>query len=349
MFTRHRLSPANKLDCPHAIGTNAFSPQRAESCRHILLLPAPHSTPSLRSVAQDRLHLFTTDTSRRIFESALERVRRNNRSLHFTDHRFAMIYSGRDDRVGNLNCPTQAKRRLEWAPPVSSPAEPVNHSYFRHAARPRFPLYDSSRGFGRAGCIMFSGKIVGILGLIAQCAAVCFWTWEAADAAWLAFTNPEHKQLVGASILLISVSAALAAGTAYCIYRQFKWAEENRRFTAWLVANAEKIRNNNPAFFRSQRITLDTELVRHHLVFSALIVSCRMQTQWIIKGQEPRFWNAVAANLYTLFSGWWCFPFGAFWTPVAPLNNRLASSCVRLSDLLQPAPPKPIGFSQRFE
>src|SRR6266849_360543 len=79
MFTRHRLGPANKLDCPHAMGTNAFSPQRAESFRHFLLLPSPHSTPSLRSVAQGRLRLFTTDASRRILESALERVRRSFR------------------------------------------------------------------------------------------------------------------------------------------------------------------------------------------------------------------------------------------------------------------------------
>src|ERR1700716_4003859 len=56
MFTRHSLSPTNKLDCPHAMGTNAFSPQRAESFRHFLLLPSPHSTPSLRSVPQGRLH-----------------------------------------------------------------------------------------------------------------------------------------------------------------------------------------------------------------------------------------------------------------------------------------------------
>jgi hypothetical protein len=41
MFTRHRLSPTNKLDCPHAMGTNAFSPQRAESFRHFLLPPSP--------------------------------------------------------------------------------------------------------------------------------------------------------------------------------------------------------------------------------------------------------------------------------------------------------------------
>jgi hypothetical protein len=196
---------------------------------------------------------------------------------------------------------------------------------------------------------MFSGKIVGILGLIAQCAAVCFWTWEAGYGAWLAFTDPEHKQAAGASVLLITMSLALAAGTAYCIYRQFKWAAENRRFTAWLVANAEKIRNHNPVFFRSQRITPDTELVRHHLVFSALIVSCRMQTQWIIKDKEPRFGNALAASLYTLFYGWWGFPFGVFWTPVAVVKNMFGTTGVKLSDLLQPAPPKPVSFGQKFE
>jgi putative transposase len=76
MFTYHRQGQTNGLDCPHAMGTNAFSRQRAESFRHLLLLPPPHSTPLLRSVAQGRLCLLTTDESRRIFESALERVRR---------------------------------------------------------------------------------------------------------------------------------------------------------------------------------------------------------------------------------------------------------------------------------
>src|SRR5450631_108707 len=27
MFTRHRLGPSNKLDCPDAVGTDTFSPQ----------------------------------------------------------------------------------------------------------------------------------------------------------------------------------------------------------------------------------------------------------------------------------------------------------------------------------
>src|SRR6202051_2884857 len=75
MFTRHRHDPPDKLNCPHAMGTNTVSPQWPKSFRHILLLPSPHSTPSRRSVAQGRLRLFTTDASCRIFESALERVR----------------------------------------------------------------------------------------------------------------------------------------------------------------------------------------------------------------------------------------------------------------------------------
>jgi hypothetical protein len=33
--------PAGELDCPHALGTDAFSPKRAESFRHVLLLPPP--------------------------------------------------------------------------------------------------------------------------------------------------------------------------------------------------------------------------------------------------------------------------------------------------------------------
>src|ERR1700736_1897176 len=41
MFTRHRLGPTNKLNCPHAMGTDTFSRERAESFRHFLLLPSP--------------------------------------------------------------------------------------------------------------------------------------------------------------------------------------------------------------------------------------------------------------------------------------------------------------------
>src|SRR5260370_39589490 len=60
MFIRHRHGPMDKLNCPHAMGTNAFSTEWSKSFRHILLLPSPS--------------LVTADASCRIFESALERV-----------------------------------------------------------------------------------------------------------------------------------------------------------------------------------------------------------------------------------------------------------------------------------
>ena len=41
MFARHRHDPPDKLNCPHAMGTNAVSPQWPKSFRHILLLPSP--------------------------------------------------------------------------------------------------------------------------------------------------------------------------------------------------------------------------------------------------------------------------------------------------------------------
>jgi len=151
------------------------------------------------------------------------------------------------------------------------------------------------------------------------------------------------------SIILVAMAWAMAAATAYCIYRQFKFVEEDRRFKAWLVANAEKIRNNNPVFYRSQRISLDTELVKHHLVFSAVVLSFGTQTRWIIKGKEPRMGHALAACLYTFCYGWWGFPFGLFWTPVALFKNLMGTTSVRVAQLLQPAPAKPAGFGQRFQ
>jgi hypothetical protein len=105
--------------------------------------------------------------------------------------------------------------------------------------------------------------------------------------------------------LIAVLSLALAAATGYCIYSQYRFVQEDRRFKNWLVANADKIRNNQLAFYRGQRISLDTILVCHHLVFSVLVMSFRMQTRWIIKDKEPRFWHAVAASLYTLCYGWW--------------------------------------------
>jgi hypothetical protein len=121
MFTRHRHGPIDELDCPHALGTNAFSPQWAESFRHFLLLPSPHSTPSLRSVAQGRLRLLTADASRRIFESALERVRRSFRLQVYGDvvmpeHVHLLLSEPQRDTSSGRTAPLKPKDGLNGPP-----------------------------------------------------------------------------------------------------------------------------------------------------------------------------------------------------------------------------------------
>lgn len=189
---------------------------------------------------------------------------------------------------------------------------------------------------------MILGKGFGVLAWIAQLLAVGVWLYAAGSG----LERMAHDE---AGIAMAVFSFATATATAYCIYRQFKWVQEDKHFQEWLIANAEKIRNQHVLFYRAQRISLNTELVRHHLVFSALIVSFRMRTRWTIKGKESRGWHAVACCLYTFTYGWWGFPFGIYWTIVALVKNLMGSTTVRVQDLLQPAPTKPVTFGERFQ
>jgi hypothetical protein len=62
------FGPTNKLDGPRVVGTGAFfSTVDKVISSHSGVAP-PHSTPALRSVAQGRLRLLTTERSPRICE-----------------------------------------------------------------------------------------------------------------------------------------------------------------------------------------------------------------------------------------------------------------------------------------
>src|SRR5580765_4777543 len=100
---------------------------------------------------------------------------------------------------------------------------------------------------------MFTGKTVGVLSLIAQCGAVCFWLYGAGRS--FQHVAGDYDPSFGLFNLF------MACATTYAIYAQFKSADEIARFLAWLVANAEKIRNNHSVYYRSQRISMDTILV----------------------------------------------------------------------------------------
>ena len=189
---------------------------------------------------------------------------------------------------------------------------------------------------------MFCGKGFGILGLLIELLFTGSFLYMAGDGLLHASGNQDR---LGESF----VAAVLAAATAYAVYRRWKGAQEDQRFKNWLIANAGRIRKHEAVFFRSQRISLDTELVRHHLVISALVLSLRMHTRWIIKGCEPRFFHALSACLYTMLYGWWGFPFGIYWTIVALVKNMRGATTIKVGELLQPAPRKPVSFAQRWQ
>jgi hypothetical protein len=101
MFLRHRHGPIDRLNCPHAMGTNTFSPQWPKSFRHILLLPSPslvyrrHQPPNLRvSLGAGAAELQTLRL----------RIRRHAGACPPPLQRTA---------IGEF--PTQAKIGLEWA------------------------------------------------------------------------------------------------------------------------------------------------------------------------------------------------------------------------------------------
>src|SRR5713101_6170630 len=105
MFTRHRLGPTNKLDCPHAMGTNAFSPQRAESFRHFLLLPSPPVVYHGRKPTNLRI-------SFRASAPQLQTLR-----LRLCDHARACPPPAQRTATGGW--PTQALFWLEWGCPLA--------------------------------------------------------------------------------------------------------------------------------------------------------------------------------------------------------------------------------------
>ena len=148
-----------------------------------------------------------------------------------------------------------------------------------------------------------------------------------------------------AVILLWTLAGAL--GTAFWFIRQFDHRAADARFKSWLKINEEKIRNNELVFYRSKRITLNTVVVRYHLVCSALSLSGRMYTRWVVLGQEPNMRYVWGAAFYSLWNGWWGIP-GLIWTPIAIVKNLNSSSTTRVEDLLRVPPPPPQGFRQIF-
>ncbi len=199
-------------------------------------------------------------------------------------------------------------------------------------------------------------RFAGILNLITQLLVCAIWiAWcTALVRGLMEGIREDHangKAASASGVALLSIIGAWmlagAGGSLFWFWRQFQHASANRRLIRFLEMNAEKIRNNEPVYYRCKRITAKTVLVRHHLVCSAVILTGRMSTRWLIKGQEPRLLHALGASLYSFWNGWWAFPFGLIWTPMSIIRNMAGDTMVLVEDLIRVAPPPPTGFQQK--
>ena len=190
----------------------------------------------------------------------------------------------------------------------------------------------------------------GLLSLITQILVCGIW---GLFAYTLLKQIREHYQHGGdgavtvVAAFMVAWEVAGLLGTAFWLWRQFAHAEANRRLTAFLQTNADKLRNNEKVFYRCKVITLKTVLVRHHLVCSAVVFTGRTSTRWLVKGQEPRLRHALGASLYCFWNGWWGFPFGLIWTPMALVRNMAGETTILVEELISAPPPPFVGAGQR--
>src|SRR5262245_41138909 len=64
------------------------------------------------------------------------------------------------------------------------------------------------------------------------------------------------------------VALLMSATCRWLLYSRIQNGKEAVRFEKWLTQNRSKLENNEVAYYGSKRVTLDTELIRFHIVYS---------------------------------------------------------------------------------
>jgi hypothetical protein len=98
----------------------------------------------------------------------------------------------------------------------------------------------------------------------------------------------------------------------------------------WLKAGGLR---GGPAVYEGAPVTPDSVAVRFHGVASFLIWSGKYQSPLLLAGRGKVAPTGAFYTLLTLATGWWGFPFGLLWTPVALFNNLRGGTRVKLRDL----------------
>lgn len=101
------------------------------------------------------------------------------------------------------------------------------------------------------------------------------------------------------------------------------WAAKHRKqaveFLTWIKSKQEDLKKGW-AFYRGQKITLDTEVTQYQGCISFVIMTSRFRSRYMVVGQGNAGTWLLFSSL-TLFLGWWGLPWGFIFTPQALYRN----------------------------
>src|SRR5258708_12491692 len=132
------------------------------------------------------------------------------------------------------------------------------------------------------------------------------------------------------------VDAALALGFAAILFFFGRWVvkekEQTVEFLNWIKSKQEDL-NKGWAFYRGQKITLNTEVTQYQGCISFLLMTSRFRSRYLIAGHGNTGDWLIFTGLTFFFLS--CgFPSGLLFPPQALYRNLRAGHCQPLGTLL---------------
>ena len=123
-----------------------------------------------------------------------------------------------------------------------------------------------------------------------------------------------HEFVDGSQALTIGL---LLAGLYFYSRRELR---AQREFLAWLTANAAAVRFGG-AVYRDAMISPETVVRQFGVCMSALLVSARTSSRFLIEGHDPVVLTAIVSTGTSLLLGWWAIPWGPVYTITVFVGN----------------------------
>jgi len=130
--------------------------------------------------------------------------------------------------------------------------------------------------------------------------------------------------------------ASLLLGLAGVMLFFARWVAREKdqavEFLNWVKDKQEDLKKGW-AFYRSQKITLNTEVTQCQGCVSFVVMTTRFRSRYMVVGKNNT-WTFLTFSGLTLCFGWWGFPWGFIFTPQALYRNLRGGYRQPVSQLL---------------